>query len=437
MSLSPSESAAPEPLRYSDPLPEPPPEHERAWPPAFGAVYAALAMVGLGNSMMFVVLAPIARRIGLPDIAVVAVYTLSAAFWVGMSPIWGRISDHWGRRRVMLIGIGGFALSMLGVAAIASAAFAGWIIGWGGAFAGLMLARALYGAIGSGGPPAASAYCADMSSRARRTIVISTINSAFALGAAVGPAIAGAIVAWAGLLAPLWAVAALAIVNVAVLARRMPEPSRSRPRAEPAAPFWRFARDPRVLAFMMFGLALSTITAVLTQTSPFLVIDRLALADKAAGEALAVVLGAGAVAIMLAQLVLAPRFSGHPRGLMITGAALMAASALLSSFAGSIGPLALAQALGGVGFGLARSGFTGAASLAVEPHEQGAIAGLISATAGFGFLIAPLLGPGVYALAGPAAPFLAMAGLSAALCAFALASRRIRRYAASRRSEAD
>jgi len=68
------------------------------------------------------------------------------------------------------------------------------------------------------------------------------------------------------------------------------------------------------------------------------------------------------------------------------------------------------------GFGLARSGFTAGASLAVNPDEQGRAAGLTNATAGVGFLIAPVTGLWLYQTLTPLAPFqlnavLALAGL--------------------------
>jgi MFS family permease len=54
------------------------------------------------------------------------------------------------------------------------------------------------------------------------------------------------------------------------------------------------------------------------------------------------------------------------------------------------------------GFGLARSGFTAGASLAVEPEEQGRAAGLTTATAGVGFMIAPITGLWLYQTVAPA-----------------------------------
>jgi MFS family permease len=54
--------------------------------------------------------------------------------------------------------------------------------------------------------------------------------------------------------------------------------------------------------------------------------------------------------------------------------------------------LILAMIMSGLGFGMARPGFTSGASLAVAPHEQGAVAGLLNAAGAAGFIFGPLIG---------------------------------------------
>ena len=102
----------------------------------------------------------------------------------------------------------------------------------------------------------------------------------------------------------------------------------------------------------------------------------------------------GAVMVVLGniELVLAPNYAALVFGLM------------MNSF----------------GFGLARSGFTGGASIAVNPEEQGRAAGLTTATAGVGFMVAPVTGLWLYQTLAPEAPFvlngiLAVLGLVLAL----------------------
>src|SRR6185295_2384807 len=53
------------------------------------------------------------------------------------------------------------------------------------------------------------------------------------------------------------------------------------------------------------------------------------------------------------------------------------ACCLIFLLSGQFGPLVFALALSGLGFGLARPGFTSGASLSVAPHEQETVAGII------------------------------------------------------------
>jgi MFS family permease len=85
-----------------------------------------------------------------------------------------------------------------------------------------------------------------------------------------------------------------------------------------------------------------------------------------------------------------------------------------------------AQALQGFGGGLARSGFTGGASVAVEPHEQGAAAGLVVAINGAGFIFSPVLGGVAYEHLGMTAPLIIATAIIIAMFTFALMSRRLR-----------
>ena len=67
-------------------------------------------------------------------------------------------------------------------------------------------------------------------------------------------------------------------------------------------------------------------------------------------------------------------------------------------------------ALASLGFGFFRPGFTSGASLAVAPHEQNSVAGMVTSVNGVAFIAAPALGVGLYAFAIPL-PFIATAVL--------------------------
>jgi MFS family permease len=81
--------------------------------------------------------------------------------------------------------------------------------------------------------------------------------------------------------------------------------------------------------------------------------------------------------------------------------------------------------MSGLGFGMVRPGYAAAASLAVDRHEQGAIAGLTGATGAAGFIFGPLIATALYRVA-PAAPYIFGAVLMAGLYAYALWSPHLR-----------
>jgi MFS family permease len=68
--------------------------------------------------------------------------------------------------------------------------------------------------------------------------------------------------------------------------------------------------------------------------------------------------------------------------------------------------LCIAFSLLGASLALANAGITGGASLSVEPNEQGAVGGLLSAAPILGMVVGPLAGTNLFAWFGPTAPVL-------------------------------
>ena len=88
--------------------PKPFVEHRRA----FILLFVCLVCMGMGQSMLFSILPPAARQIGISPFQVSTIFATSASIWVFVSPMWGRRSDVVGRRTIILIGLLGYALSM-------------------------------------------------------------------------------------------------------------------------------------------------------------------------------------------------------------------------------------------------------------------------------------------------------------------------------------
>lgn len=403
----------------------PAPRHDRRG--AFRLLFFSLATIGAGNTMLIAaVLPPLTRQLELPDWMAGAIFSLSAALWVVMSPYWGRKSSEWGRRKVAALGLAGYSASMLFFGLSGALALLGLVTLPAAIFAMLLVSRSLFGIFGSGTNPAAQAYVADRTTRKTRTEEIASVTAGHSFGTVAGPAFAAAMVGLFGLLSPVFFTFLLAGLMAFAIWRYLPEATPPRSEAEsPRLPvrkgLW---REGRVLPYLLFATALSLVTGVLLQTFVFAVMDKMNVSGPEAAQFTGPAFSVGAMATLLAQLVLIPRLHLSNRMLMVWGAVSLAVGALLIIPTEDFAVLITAQFAIGLGQGLARPGFFSGASLAVGPEEQGDIAGLVMATNAIGFVVSPFFGPWMYEFVHPAAPFLIAAGLLGVMALYAFVAAR-------------
>jgi MFS family permease len=366
---------------------------------AFAILFAVSVATALGNTGMLSVLPTIGRQIGIPDAMVAAIFSLSAVLWAISSPFWARQSDLRGRKPLILLGLGGFCLSMTLCAFVVSAGLhhlaPPMVI-----FVLFLLARALFGLFGSAANPATQAYMAERTSREERTQTMATLAGAFGLGTVVGPLMAPLFVLpGVGLAGPMFAFAALAGAMMIVVQRGLPEtfkPNRGEtpPRRRMAfslkgdgANLW---KDPRLKPFLIFGFLVASCQTAQTQTLGFLIIDKLALPPVQAQGFITLAMAAGAVAGLLAQWGFIRMFSMGPRELMRWGVAAAALGNVVVAFAPDYAAVAIGYAIASLGYGFARPGFTAGASLSVGAKDQAGAAGAIAAINGLNVVVAPL-----------------------------------------------
>ncbi|HAQ36568.1 MAG TPA: MFS transporter, partial [Alphaproteobacteria bacterium] len=135
---------------------------------AFRLLFLCLMATGIGNSMLFAILPPLARELAVSEIYIGAIYTLSALLFLVMSPVWGALSDRRGRRPLIIFGLTSFAVSTLIFACGAWAGQVGLLPPLA-AIVAMALSRALFGGLGSATNPSAQAYVADRTSPSERT----------------------------------------------------------------------------------------------------------------------------------------------------------------------------------------------------------------------------------------------------------------------------
>ena len=109
-----------------------------------------------------------------------------------------------------------------------------------------------------------------------------------------------------------------------------------------------------------------------------------------------IVLMCGAIATLLAQWGLIPRFNLGPRIATLSGLLVAAFGTWILAVAGELHTIALGYAIASLGFGLFRPGTTAGTSLAVTRAEQGQASGIVASVAGASFIYAPALGVWLY-----------------------------------------
>ena len=399
--------------------------------PAFAILFAVSLIAAAGNMALQSVLPAIGREFRLSDTLVAGAFAISALMWTVASPFWARLSDTLGRKRVMMIGLAGFVASMSGFGLAATSGLEQWL-GAGLAFIMMGVARTIYGVFGSAAPIASQAYVADRTTPEQRTQAMSLLASAQGLGTVIGPALAPFFVLpMIGLAGPMYAFALFGLVVLVIVWRKLPSgevvriPSPSGHRGDAGKGLW---KDPRVRGYLLYGLFVTGAQAANISVLGFHIIDELSATGIAVREAqpfIGIAMLAGAAATLMVQWGLIPLLRLQPADLMRWGAALALVGNLMSIAAPGYYGVVVGYAVVSMGIGFARPGFTAGSSLSVEPHEQGAIAGLMMSLAGLSFLAPPVIGVALYELAEPA-PFIANAILLAAATVLCFIDPRLR-----------
>ena len=380
-------------------------------------LFACLISTGMGQSLFFALFPPIGRDLGLNEVQVSLIFTLSALLWIALSPFWGRQSDIWGRKPIIVIGLMGFGIS--------TGSF-GLLLVWGMqaaaplmlVYALMILARAIFGALGSGTPPAAQAYIADHTGSAARTRGVAAINAAFGLGVILGPGFAAALVSL-HLLAPFFALAAFGLISGLTVGLSLPE------RRHRAAERRRMRRsretqvalgDVRLRPFLLIGVAMSLAQASVLQVAAFFVMDVMNHDGAFTAQLVGVAMMSMAMTTLFAQLVLIPLLRPAPRQLLRWGAGFSVLAFALLLLPTSEGLFVFALSLEGLGAGLLRPGAAASVSLAVGAREQGSAAGWFNSTAAMGIILVPIIIMPLYGVM-TRAPFLVGGALMLAVFA--------------------
>jgi len=365
-----------------------------------------VVIFAIGQSLLFIIVAPMARSIGLTELQFGLTFSLANISVIFAAPFWGRKSDVIGRKPVFIIGLFGSGAGTLALAYSLNMGLQGAVTTTG-LIMMILMSRIIYGLTASSIYPSASAYMADVTDWQNRARGMALIGSANSIGSILGPALGGGL-AFMGALFPMYAAAAVSIAGGLGALVWLAEPEQHRERKQQKTPPKATLKitDRRLRPYMIMWATFFIIFISLNFVTSFYIQDRFGITDIAAVMRTAsMMLACMAIVITLIQGVLFQIIRISPPVLLRLCGPAFAVGMFTLAFAPSIVFLAVGFAFLGVALACATPGINGSASLTVEPHEQGAAAGYLAAANTSGAILGPVLGTSLYQLQ-PNAPML-------------------------------
>ncbi|MDH3977510.1 MAG: MFS transporter [Gammaproteobacteria bacterium] len=366
-----------------------------------------LVTYGIGQSLLYVVFGPLARDIGLTEFQFGVLIASSNIAIVIFSPMWGRASQSKGRKPIFIIGLVGYALGY-GLLAFGIQAGLWTMLVATPLFWALLGARLLYGVVASAISPAATAYVADTTDEGNRAAGMALVAASSGIGTIFGPFLGG-LLAQVGPVVPMYAASLLAIVAAILSALKLEEPPRHAEMKEDVSVS---VFDRRIFPYLFGWFVIFMVFTAVQVITAFYIEDQFGISDS--GEVIkvaSIALFVMAIVTLVAQVAIMTVWKLSPKVLLRTSFFIYAAVLLVFANTNSLLALYLCFAGLGFSFALAVPGLNAAASLAVEAHEQGAVAGWLSSAPAFGMIFGPALGGYFYAFS-PSLPMTAGAILS-------------------------
>ena len=366
----------------------------------------ALMATGIGQSLVFAILAPLGREVQLAELQITSIIAIYALIFGLVAPRWGRLSDRVGRRPVIITGLLGYTAGTLVFTTVFQAGLTGVLAGTT-LYLVLLAVRGSQSLVMSATNPAATAYAADHSSPEQRTRTMARLGTANSMGTILGPAVSGALATF-GLLAPLYFAAGLAFLAALLVWWQLPVTPRSELTRREVAVRLRFT-DRRILLLLTTATGLFVGFSGIQQTLGFQLQDKLDLTGIRTAQMTGAALMVSATFTFLIQVTVMQRLKLRPTQFARLGLLSMLFGAAVIAGFQSFAVLAVGMAFLGVGLGLCMPAIAAGASLAVKPEEQGAAAGLVSACPPIGFVSGPIIAGALYQVHPPLAPLFSAA----------------------------
>jgi DHA1 family tetracycline resistance protein-like MFS transporter len=315
------------------------------------------------------------------------------------APLWGRLSDRYGRRPILMSSLAGACVSYL-------------ILGFADNVWWLLVSRMLGGFM-AGNISAAFAYASDVSEPHNRAASLGLIGAAIGIGFTVGPAIGGVLAGndlqTADFLLPASVSACLSIVAILLVACMLPESNPAEVRALRVAhprrgPIALLLERPALRFIAGAALLVTIAQSILDSILGLWALGQYGFGPRTVGLLLFCV----AVLAVLTQgalvRVLVPRL-GEPK-LATLGVLTFVVGLLVVSETSHVELTLVGLALCGIGVGAFTPSNSALASKQAGSHDRGAVMGTYQSSSSLARVIGPFASGPLYAAFGSRAPFL-------------------------------
>jgi MFS family permease len=359
-------------------------------------ILIAVATVDMiGGAIVFPLLPFYALRL---HAAPMTVGMIIASFFVAQlisAPIWGRVSDHYGRRPALLIGLGASTVAF-------------FVFGFANAIWLLFLCRIVQG-LGGGTTGVLQAYVSDTIPAADRARSLGWLSAGTNVGTMLGPVIGSFATTywghqWPGILA-----ACLCFTNALFAWKWLPESKQAHTRPAARKPVWHgvwsVLRKPTgavqrlILIYAVAMLAFSALSSVLA----LYLSSEFGITERTIGY---VFLYVGIFSVLMRSALIGPIVDriGEPWSIR-AGAAILILGLLAYPFAPSLWSLAFIIPLVPIGTSLLFPATTAMMSRHSDKTELGTTMGIAQTFAGISRVVAPVLSTSLFQRISHGTPF--------------------------------
>jgi MFS transporter, DHA1 family, tetracycline resistance protein len=371
-------------------------------PRALLPIYGTTLVDTLGYTLMIPLLPSVVELYRVSDVMVGALLSIPAFCSMLAAPVWGKLSDRLGRKRVILVSQG---LSLAGYLVLATSHSIVWIF-----------ASRVISGCGGGSLGAVESYIADVTLERQRDLAFSLYGAVFGMAFIIGPVASGFLVR-SGLAIPFFVAAGLETITIIFTASLLPSRVAARSHTSIGASL-KAANLPDVRRVLVRQfLAIFAIVCFLANFALFLRhVLHSSVSDVGWLLALAGIVGGAALIFLVSPL--AGRL-GDRRVAQI-GLLLSFVAYGMLSFVNALGFFCVVLLLWAIGSAMVEPTLAALLSVRAKKTERGAIMGVSDSVNSLAMILGPSTGS---ALVGAHPRLLGVLPAAAALAAFLLGRR--------------